>query len=226
MIVRQLLRDEVHKSLIEMLLHRELLPGENIAEQAVASRLGVSRTPLREALLRLEKEGFLYRDPSRGFFVADLTTTEVEEIYPVLWTLEILALRLEGRLGANTLARLSEITSEISNTSREQVQRLLELDSKWHQTLVSKCNNSWLRGFIDNLRQAARRYEYAYLLEAGSVVDSVEHHRGILEALTAGDLERAETLLRDHWRFGMERVLTWLTVTSPTKGDPLTGRID
>src|SRR4028119_956924 len=92
-ITRVPLREQVHHAIIGRILREELAPGARLSDSALAGELGVSRTPVREALLRLEREGFLEVDVGRGFFVKPLSAGEVREVYPILWTLEVLALR-------------------------------------------------------------------------------------------------------------------------------------
>src|SRR6516164_2816173 len=86
------LREDVHALLRERIVSGGLMPGNRLQDVQLAAELGVSRTPVREALLRLEGEGLVESDPNRGFFVAPLSRKEVLEIYPIVWSLECLAL--------------------------------------------------------------------------------------------------------------------------------------
>ena len=86
-ITREPLREQVHRAIVGRILREDLAPGARISDSVLAQELGVSRTPVREALLRLEREGFLDVDVGRGFFVKPLSAGEVREVYPILWTL-------------------------------------------------------------------------------------------------------------------------------------------
>src|SRR5271155_3714457 len=84
----------VQNKLRTLLIEHHLEPGARLVEAQLCSELGVSRTPVREALFVLEQEGFVKSDPARGFTVRQLNAQEVRELYPIIWTLEILALKL------------------------------------------------------------------------------------------------------------------------------------
>src|SRR6516164_1747566 len=92
LISKKPLRDDIHALLRERIVKGGVPPGNRLQDVQLASELGVSRTPVREALLRLEREGLVESDPNRGFFVAPLSRQEVLEIYPMVWALKCLAL--------------------------------------------------------------------------------------------------------------------------------------
>ncbi len=202
------LRDQVHHAIIDRILRDEFKPGARISDTALARELGVSRTPIREALLRLEREGFLEVDVGRGFFVRPLSVREVREVYPVLWTLEVLALRTCAPLTADRRAELDRINAALESES--EAERRIDLDSAWHQTLLETCGNDYLLGLIASLKSVIRRYEYAYMQNAGYIPVSTRTHEQIAELVAAGDLEAAVPLLENNWRFTMESLLRWL----------------
>ena len=105
-ILRMPLRQEARKAVLEWILDGTLSPGSDVNEASLAASLGVSRTPLREALLALEQDGFLVSETGRGFRVVPLTERDVEEIYPMLWTLEGLAVRDGANLTVERKRRL------------------------------------------------------------------------------------------------------------------------
>jgi len=202
------LRDQVYDEISGRVLRNELPSGTRISDSVLAEELGVSRTPVREALLRMEREGFLEADLHRGFFVKQQTAAEVEEAYPVLWTLEGLALRSSGPASPETLAELERINRELVET--DDPERRLELDTLWHSTLLSQCSNGLLLGMVDTLKSALRRYEHAYMRDAGLIPASHGAHEEIRAAFAASDNERAAALLEEHWRFGRDVLLRWL----------------
>jgi DNA-binding GntR family transcriptional regulator len=180
--------------------------GINLA--AVASELAVSATPLREALIELERDGFVQTSPGRGFFVRPYDPGEVAEIYPLIWTLEVLALRSSPLPGAALLRRLQQINQELRNAATAPA-RALELDTLWHATLIEGCANATLLEILKSLKQRAQRYELAYMKESQHKI-SAEHHAGILRALRGGDVDRAAALLEENWRIGPRFLLPWL----------------
>ena len=207
-ITRVPLRDQVHHAIVGRILRDDLKPGARISDTALARELGVSRTPIREALLRLEREGFLQADVGRGFFVKPLSVREVREVYPVLWTLEVLALRTCAPLTAARRAELDRINAALEGES--QPERRIDLDSAWHQALLETCGNDYLLGLIASLKSVIRRYEYAYMQNAGYIPVSTRTHEQIAELVAAGNLDAAMPLLENNWRFTMESLLGWL----------------
>jgi DNA-binding GntR family transcriptional regulator len=208
-ITRVPLREQVHRAVVGRILREELPPGARISDSAMAVELGVSRTPVREALLRLEREGFLEVDVGRGFFVKPLSPTEMREMYPILWTLEVLALRTLPPLSRATLAELDRINAEMAHVG-DDPERRIELDVAWHRALLEGCGNQRLLEMIASVKAVVRRYEYAYMQNAGFIPVSTRTHDEIARAMERGDVEAAAPLLESNWRFGMEEMLEWL----------------
>ena len=202
------LRDQVHRALVERILRDELKAGSRISDTVLARELSVSRTPIREALLRLEREGFLRTDLGRGFFVKPLSLREVRETYPILWTLEVLALRSAGAPGAETLAELGKVNAALE--AETDAERRIELDGAWHRLLLEPCGNGSLLALVESLKQVIRRYEYAYMQNAGHVPLSTRTHEQITERLAGGDVEGAIPLLEGNWRSTRDTLVEWL----------------
>jgi DNA-binding GntR family transcriptional regulator len=175
----------------------------------MASQLGVSRTPVREALLRLAREGVLDADMGRGFSVPALDPAEMRETGAILSELEGLALELSGEIPIDRLAQLSEIDRELTGT-RGNPDRCIELDEQWHRTLLQGCPNRRLRALISTLWQVPRRYMRAYLRDAGRVSLSTQHHARIIEALRRNDRDTANRRFRHHWERGIEELGAWI----------------
>ncbi|HYH83097.1 MAG TPA: GntR family transcriptional regulator [Longimicrobium sp.] len=207
-ITRVPLREQVHRAIVGRILREEIAAGSRVSDSVLAQELGVSRTPVREALLRMEREGFLEVDVGRGFFVKPLSAGEVAEVYPVLWTLEVLALRTAGP-DAGTVAELDRINGELADAG-DDPERRIELDVAWHQALLAGCENRLLLEMIARLKAVIRRYEYAYMQNAVRVPVSTRTHHEIARALERGDIEAAVPLLESNWRFTMEELLPWV----------------
>jgi DNA-binding GntR family transcriptional regulator len=208
-ITRVPLREQVHRAVVGRILREELAPGSRISDSVMAAELGVSRTPVREALLRLEREGFLEVDMGRGFFVKPLSATEMREVYPILWTLEVLALRTLAPPPRSTFAELDRINAEMAEVG-DDPERRIDLDTAWHRTLLEGCGNQRLLEMIASVKAVVRRYEYAYMQNSGFIPVSTRTHDDIARAVERGDLEAAAPLLESNWRFGMEEMLEWL----------------
>lgn len=200
------LRQEIRQAVLQRILRGELPPGSRIVESKLSEELGVSRTPLREALLHLEQQGFVRADLARGFSVESLSQREVREIYPVIWTLEGLALRSVGPLLKATLPELTKINEEMKSSDGDP-QYALSLDTQWHEVLLKYCENQRLLMILARLKLAAQRYEYLYMDNGVLIATSVAQHSAIVEAIANNNLNLALNRLEENWQFGMESVL-------------------
>jgi DNA-binding GntR family transcriptional regulator len=209
LIARLPLRDEVYRQILARIAEGELAPGSRVRDSQLAAQLGVSRTPVREALLRLAREGVVTADMGRGFSVKPLDGAEMREIGTVLASLECLALDLSGEISAEHLAQLSEIDREL-NAVRGDPDRCIDLDEKWHRTLLQECPNGRLLSMITSLWQVPRRYMRAYLRDAGRVSLSTQHHARIIEALRRSDRQTAAHRFNHHWQRGIEELSVWI----------------
>ncbi|HYQ96580.1 MAG TPA: GntR family transcriptional regulator [Candidatus Eisenbacteria bacterium] len=208
-IVRIPIRSEVRRILLEGMLRGDPAPGAPINESELSGLLGVSRTPLREALLGLVGEGFLRASPGRGFFVLPLSAKEVEHLYPIIAALEGLALRSSPRPSVAEIRRLNDINQELA-LERDNWKAALHADERWHEALLSRCGNERLLETIRMLKYHAQRYESAYMRHSGTIIQSVAQHRAILRALRAGDMEAAARFLDANWKISQDFLLPWL----------------
>lgn len=200
------LRDLIHRSLLERILHGQFPPGSRIKDTELCEELSVSRTPVREALVRLVKEGFLENQVGRGFLVRPLTGEEVREIYPIIGALESLALRSCNPLSKESLNRFEEITVEMQRPHDDFI-RLIELDEEWHTVLLSGCTNRRLLEMVADLKSIVFRYEYAFMQNLELVETSIDEHRGIVNMFFKEGSASAVPLLEEHWEFSMNALL-------------------
>lgn len=216
MIARLPLRDEVYRQILDRIHRGELQPGSPIRDVPLSSELGVSRTPIREALLRLAREGVIESAVGRGFRVRPLDATEIREVGAVLGTLEALALRLSPAPSPDRLERLVELDRQLERT-RGDMSRCLDLEDEWHRTLLESCPNQRLRELVISLRQVPRRYLAAYLRGAGRLSLSTLPHGKILKALRSGAGADAAAVFEDQWRRAMAELEAW-TARAGTPG--------
>lgn len=207
------LRDAVHARLVELISSGQYPPGAALTEASLSRALDVSRTPIREALLRLEAEGVLRSALARGFTIRPLVRREVEELYPILAGLEALAVRTAIPVPKPTVKALRGTLTELERC-QDPVRRW-KLDTRWHATLVAASGNEHLHAMIGQLRVNLSRYELAHLREVPTREHADQQHREILAALEARETDRAAELLETHWREGQQRVLDWLTPAAP-----------
>ena len=202
------LRTDLRRKLLERILTGKLSPGARVKESILARELNVSRTPLREALFQLERDGFVRSDRDRGFSVEPISAREIRELYPMLWTLEGLALKLSGRRAALVVPKLIHLNNALRRSGEPK--RALMIDSKWHESLLSSCPNHRLNETIASLRLAVRRYEIIYMRELTLIAVSVQQHQEIIDALKVAQTELALSKLEENWRFSMDELLVRL----------------
>ncbi|MEV4114310.1 GntR family transcriptional regulator [Nonomuraea sp. NPDC049695] len=202
------LREAVYARIVDSLLSGHYPPGASITEAALSRALQVSRTPIREALLRLESEGVLSSALARGFTVRSLDRREVAELYPILGALEGLALRTAHAPDAAAMATLHRTLDELEGC--DDAVRRWRLDTLWHGTLVAASGSRHLMSLTTRLRVNLSRYELAYMRETRSRDRADQQHRELLAAVIARDFPRAADVVEEHWRQGMEVVLAWL----------------
>ncbi|MFB9429571.1 GntR family transcriptional regulator [Streptoalloteichus tenebrarius] len=201
------LREAVYARIAGMVARGELAPGSPVTEATLTRQLGVSRTPVREALLRLEAEGVLQSALARGFAVRPLDGREAANLYPILGTLEALAVRGANPAGFDVPA-LTNLAQDLAR-SGDPLGRW-RLDTTFHDLLVDAAANPPLSTMTRALRTNLSRYELASAREADHQKHSDQWHRDILAALRGGDLERAAQLVTEKWADSLRTVLSWL----------------
>jgi DNA-binding GntR family transcriptional regulator len=216
-ITRRPLREDVHALLRDRIVAGQLPPGSRLQDAQLAGELGVSRTPIREALIRLADEGFVEADPNRGFSVAPLRREVILEIYPIVWALECQALDSPAPLTPPQIEELRRINAEMAAATADAPRRQ-ECDARWHQQLVKPCGNWRLIDLLASLKQLIRRYECVYMLEPSLVRRSIRGHAEIVEALENNKPKVARRLLEQHWRAGMASLLKRLDEAGPAAG--------
>jgi DNA-binding GntR family transcriptional regulator len=192
----------------QMIVDGRLAPGERINEVRLAERLGVSRTPLREALGRLAAEGALNSTPAIGYTVRPLSVDEFEQLYEIRPLLDPQALRRAGLPSARGLAQLEALNRRFAKARDGET--AIALDDEWHLALIAACPNRVLVEMIEGLMRRTRRYELALLRERRNLARATADHDAILAALRGGDLEAACAALEANMRSGREPVLSWL----------------
>jgi len=204
-ILRHSLRQQVYSSLLAMLLDGRWHENSRINDSALAAELGVSRTPVREALIQLESEGLLACDPNRGFFLPPLRPEEARELYPILWSLEQLAMFLSAGDSGELRKRLDQAGLR-AGASADSV-AALKRDRAWHAALLDASGNTRLIELAGRMEALSRRYA-ATLPRDSSLAERRERdHAQIAEALATDQPARAFALLKMHWRAEMDEVL-------------------
>jgi Transcriptional regulators len=206
MIVRERLSADVHQELLGRILRGEFAAGQRLKDTELAEELGVSRTPVREALLRLEKESIISSQKHQGFSVKALEESEIRDVYPLVSLLECTALDSTPPAGKTKLNELRKIGRALTDEGADPLQRI-ETDSAWHQRLISDSGNEHLLRILGDLKQVLFRYEYAFMGNAEHVAESAREHESIAACLERGDCPEAATRLKAHWARCAEETL-------------------
>lgn len=196
------LRDRIAERIRGLIIDGTLTPGDRLVEPELARRLGVSRTPLREALLQLDAEGFVRVTPRRGAVVSVLSRPDAAETYQLKGVLEAFAARLAcTRLSPAELVRLRDLherMKRLAGARSKDVRAILQLNAEFHLTLSEASGNEKLAGYIRALRAQALRYNYIYLSVLSHLAPSMKEHERILAALEKRDAALVERLVRAH----------------------------
>jgi DNA-binding GntR family transcriptional regulator len=202
------LSDSVAAAVRELIVDGRLRPGERVNEVRLAARLGVSRTPLREALTWLVAEGTLASRPRCGFHVRPLTLEEFEQVYPIRALLDPEALRLAGLPPPRQLARLTALNRKLREAHDPEA--VIARDDAWHLELLAGCPNRVLVGLIEQFMARTHRYELALMRERPHVLRAAHAHDAILAALRAGNLRGACAALLRNMESGQAPIVAWL----------------
>ncbi len=207
------LRTRVRRVILERVLSGELPPGEHINESELAAQLGISRTPLREALLELEQGRLVGSARGYGFYVWPLSAREAVDLYDVVAALEGAALRGAGPPPARTLDRLAAMDDELEAAGPDP-RVLLERSERWHETLLSASGNRALARLLELAWNRLHRYvlfgfEYSVAYSTEDRDRIVREHRAVETALRASEVERAAELLERHRRRGTTLLDRW-----------------
>lgn len=194
------LRDVVFNTLRQEILKGELLPGERLMEIQLANRLGVSRTPIREAIRKLELEGLVTMIPRKGAEVAGITEKSLKDVLEVRKTLEDLAIELAcKRMTAEDLEKLEKAQLEFKKAIEENDALLIaQTDESYHDVIYASTHNDKLQQILANLREQMYRYRLEYIKDADKRQVLIEEHDRILEELRSHSLDDAKKTMREH----------------------------
>ncbi|WET77639.1 GntR family transcriptional regulator [Amycolatopsis sp. QT-25] len=196
---RNLLRRDLSEEITARVLDGRIAADSRINEVHLARELGVSRTPLREALIGLADRGLLVSAPGRGFLVPPFDPEEARQLYPLVAELESLALRWSSPQDlAGLTGGLDRIAAEMS-AELERQGDLSTWDDRWHTLLVSRCTNPHLLRLLEQTKPLLKRYDARYFGGVERARESVAEHRRIAEAIRVADLATALELLVRNW---------------------------
>lgn len=212
---RQTQADMAYGEIRQQIQQGSIVPGQLLAQAALAERLGISRTPVREALHRLEHDGILTSLPQRGWIVRTMDAKEVEELYTIRLRLETLAAKLAASRGSSAeidLLRtiLDRQAAELASTHEPEKVRVI--DREFHHQIWSMADSPRLKQMLSSLVDAATLDPLARTIRSRPrrMEESVEHHERIYEAIAAQDPARAEQAMADHNLWHLRKVVEHL----------------
>lgn len=194
------LRDVVFNTLREAILKGELKPGERLMELQLASKLGVSRTPIREAIRMLELEGLAVTVPRKGAEVAKMTEKDMEDVLQIRKALDELAVGLAcDNITEEELERLQIVLKNFENSTREHnVKKVAQADVEFHDVIYRAANNPKLVNMLNNLREQMYRYRVEYLKNESIYPTLVNEHEKIFEGLRRKDRKEVIRVMSNH----------------------------
>lgn len=209
---RMSLSQEARQQILERIADGRLAPQTRISELDLSRRLGVSRTPLHEAMVSLARDGLVVNLGRRGWLVSPISDTEAREIYPILGTLSALAITLQESAIFGSLDGLRALAERIESPSLPGSEKIA-MESQWYGAALSGCRNRTLLDVLAVLQVRATRLELACTRQgwrrpAGEL-------SGVVQCLERGELRQASRSLEMHWRDRGESILTWLGRNRP-----------
>ena len=202
-----LLTDRIQYEIEALILSGSLPPGEHVKEQALATLLGTSRGPVREACRALERAGLVQIIPNRGVFVRSISLKEVLDIFDIRAQLAELAGREAAQnVSPRRLAELDDLVARMDVVARERdADTYLRLNMRFHEILYELCDNAKLRLLERELGNSIALYRRRGLASGGGLESSNSEHRQLMDALRNARIEEAGALCRRHVLKGKER---------------------
>lgn len=194
------LRELVFEAVREAIISGQLKPGERLMEIQLAEELGVSRTPVREAIRKLELEGFVLMLPRKGAYVANISMKDIVDVFEIRGALEGLAAQLAAeRATEEDVERLERLLVEIGECiERNDVEGLVQADTRFHEVLFTSSRNGRLQQMLSLLREQIQRFRTRTLSDPHRMRVALDEHRSVAEAVAQRDGDLARRLAEEH----------------------------
>lgn len=194
------LREVIFNSLREAIIIGELRPGERLMEVQLAEKMGVSRTPVREAIRKLELEGLVDMIPRKGAHVAELSIKDIMDVLEVRASLDSLATSLAAeRITDDELKELKHINGQFASyIEKENLNGSIKKDVEFHDIIYKASRNDKLISILNNLREQVQRFRVIYLKEYNNSKNLIKEHNDIYEAVSSRSTENARNIAKTH----------------------------
>ena len=195
----RLASEKAYHLIKEKIITLELAPSSVINERALMEELGLGRTPIRDALQRLDTEGLVNIIPRRGMFVADISITDLQGIFEMRIVLAGFGARLAAqRITEAQIAQMEMVLKDLEHVQSGDSKALMAIDRRFQRMLYQAAGNKFLADSLNRLYDSGLRIWYLVLPRLGDVHDAIEQHWQVHEALKAGDEARAEASIQRH----------------------------
>jgi len=194
------LREVVYEELKMQILTGAIVPGTRMMEVELANEIGVSRTPVREAIRKLEKEGLVTIEPRRGAYASQISTKDMVEILEVRQNMEgLAAFFAASRMTSDQMEELKSIEEKYNEAVKSgDMQEMIKYDTKFHRMIVESCNNKVLVQMIEQLQELVLRFRYIYYDNFKRAENMPEEHMEIMQAIETGNAEAARNAADTH----------------------------
>ncbi len=194
----------VAERLRERIVSHSLAPGSWIDEQVLTTELGISRTPLREALKVLAAEGLVTMKPRRGAYVTEVSDRDLDEVFHLLALLESDAAAAVAQHASDAeLAELADLHRGLEDTVGDR-DAFFAANERFHMRLLTLADNRWRSQMVADLRKVMKLYRHHSLFKQGRLIASLKEHRRIMAALRARDADTARRLMQQHLAHGKD----------------------
>lgn len=203
------LREVIFDTLREAIIVGELKPGERLMEVQLAEKMGVSRTPVREAIRKLELEGLVNMIPRKGAHVADLSVKDIMDVLEVRATLDGLASHLAAsRITDEELKELKHIQIQFNkHVKKDNLQGSIKKDVEFHEIIYCSSRNDKLIQIVNNLREQVHRFRVIYLKDYSSGREILKEHEEIIDAMEKKDSDMARKVAIEHIKNQQETIV-------------------
>lgn len=194
------LGDIVYEALRDAIISQVLKPGERLMETELAEEMGVSRTPVREAMRKLELESYIVMIPRKGAYVAGLSIRDINNLFEIRGALESLAAGLAAARATQEEIEAMErnLVMEATHFKSSDVINTIEVDTNFHELIYKASKNIRLQNMIKDLRDQIQRFRTTSLAVPGRMKFALAEHRRIVEAIADGNVQEAKQVTKEH----------------------------
>ena len=206
------LQQDIYDRLKKSIIYGELSPGEKLSEVALAGKMKVSRTPIREAFRQLQMEGYITVESNKGAYVSKLPPEEIEEIYDIISLLEGYAAELTARrVKDSELRELRELQGQlVVSASRKKYREYIEKNTEFHHVIARLSGSKKLVKIINELRTRIYRYRLVSVTIPGYLEEYASHHEDVIDAIGRKDFLSARKYMQEHVIFVKEVLVNFL----------------